>query len=77
MFPLHLPVSIFGKVVGPHMLLFSHGERYVLHITNVTINRKIHLHEHNSGDGMRTVQNGTIIQNLKVVGTGFSPFYQK
>ena len=49
-FPLHVPVSVFGKLAGPHMRLFSHVERYVLRITNVTINRKIHLHEHNSND---------------------------
>jgi hypothetical protein len=30
------------------MLIFPHGERYVPHFTNVTINRKIHLHEHKS-----------------------------
>jgi hypothetical protein len=60
-----------------HSAFFSHGERYVLRIINVTINRKNHLHEHNSNDSRdENSRNGTIIQNLKAVGAGFSPFYQ-
>lgn len=61
------------------MLIFPHGERYVPHFTNVTINRKIHLHEHNSiitrdeNDQKWYI----IIWSLKAVGTRLSLFLIK